>query len=125
MIPRTEKDNGMTGRLFLTPCMGDRFHSVRVTSQYKEILENELEMCGFFATVTNSNIGGLQARYFLLELALRVSLMHRDDYWRLSINGAVFSRPFVREDTELNYLIPAWILLNQVAKGERQGVQTR
>lgn len=58
----------MTGRLFLTACMGDRFHSVRVTSQYKEILENELEMCGFFATVTNSTIGGLQAGYFCSSL---------------------------------------------------------
>jgi hypothetical protein len=50
--------------------MGDRFHSVRVTSQYKEILEHELEMCGFFATVTNSTIGGLQAGYFRSSLRL-------------------------------------------------------
>ena len=34
-------------------CTGDRFHSVRVIDQYKEILENEPKMCSFFATVTN------------------------------------------------------------------------
>jgi hypothetical protein len=53
-----ENDNRVTGRLFLTARMGNRFHSVRVTSQYKEILENESEMCGFFATVANSLIEG-------------------------------------------------------------------
>jgi hypothetical protein len=60
----------MTGRLFLMACMGDRFHSVRVTSQYKEILEHELEMCGFFATVANSTIDGLHAGYFRSSLRL-------------------------------------------------------
>lgn len=50
--------------------MGDRFHSVRVVSQYKEILENELEMCGFFATVTNSPIAGLRGGIFPAEFQL-------------------------------------------------------
>jgi hypothetical protein len=60
----------MTGRLFLMACMGDRFHSVRVVSQYKEILENEFQMCGFFATVTNSPIAGLRGGIYSAEFQL-------------------------------------------------------
>jgi hypothetical protein len=37
-------------RLAVGACRTDRLHSVRVACQYKEILENEREMCGFFAT---------------------------------------------------------------------------
>jgi len=46
-------DKKITLELFLMGCTGDRFHSVRVIDQYKEILENEPKMCSFFATVTN------------------------------------------------------------------------
>jgi hypothetical protein len=31
-------------------CTNNRFHSVRVARQYKEILENVEQMCSFFAT---------------------------------------------------------------------------
>lgn len=48
-----ENDKKITLELFLMGCTGDRFHSVRVIDQYKEILENEPKMCSFFATVTN------------------------------------------------------------------------
>jgi hypothetical protein len=60
-------------------CANDRFHSVRVARQYKEILENVEQMCSFFAThvhafvkpnplpqkpcsgiITNSGILGMQ-----------------------------------------------------------------
>jgi hypothetical protein len=37
-------------RLVAGACRTDRLHSVRVAWQYKEILENGREMCGFFAT---------------------------------------------------------------------------
>jgi hypothetical protein len=37
-------------RLVAGACRTDRLHSVRVACQYKEILENGREMCGFFAT---------------------------------------------------------------------------
>ncbi len=47
---KCKKDNS---ELFLMACTGDRFHSVRVIDQYKEILENEPKKCSFFATVTS------------------------------------------------------------------------
>jgi len=72
-------DKKITLELFLMGCTGDRFHSVRVIDQYKEILENEPKMCSFFAThvhafvkpnplpqkpcsgiITNSGILGMQ-----------------------------------------------------------------
>ena len=36
-------------------CRTDSLHSVRVADQYKEILENRSEMCGFFATARLSH----------------------------------------------------------------------
>jgi hypothetical protein len=52
-FPEWEMTKKITLELFLMGCMSDRFHSVRVIDQYKEILENEPKMCSFFATVTN------------------------------------------------------------------------
>jgi hypothetical protein len=58
-------------------------------SQYKEILENELEMCRFFATVTNSTIGGLCGRIFAVEFQPGAASLTPWDHWLSPINGGL------------------------------------
>ena len=57
-------DKKITLELFLMGCMSDRFHSVRVIDQYKEILENEPKMCSFFATKFAKDGGVYSQVYF-------------------------------------------------------------